>query len=723
MAKVEFGGRIGRDWRDSEPWWPPDPSPPDGAPNVVLVVLDDVGFAQLGCYGSDIATPTIDGLAAGGVRLTNFHTTALCSPTRACLLTGRNHHRSGMGRVADLAIGLPGLLGQAAQGERVPVRDPAAARLRHLRRGEVAPHPRGRDAHGAPRARRGPWPGASTAGTASTAARPTSSSPPSTTTTTRVRPPRSIEEGYHLSADLADRAIEFLGDLRAVDADQPFFLYFCTGACHSPHHAPRSMDRRATGATSTTAGTRWRERDLRPPARPRGDPPRHRALAAPAVGAGLGRPRRRRADGGEPASWSASPPSSPTPTRRSAGCSPSSRRPATRDNTVVILVSDNGASSEGGPEGSINDIRLSNFDPGRAGRDVPAHRRDRRAPHPQQLPVGLDHGGQHPVQALEARGPRGRRRRSLHRRRWPARLAAGAGGIRHQFAHAVDVLPTVLELVGIEAPAEIEYVPQTPIDGISFAYLLGRRRGGGTGAARSPSTSRCSGPGPSTTTGGRRSPSTRSDRSTTTASTRTPRSTRTRGSSTTWPRTCPRSHDLAAEHPERVADMVERGGRRPGATRCCRSTTGCCRRWSPNPRPHGRRDRTSFRYFPGGAQVPEPVAVNVRNRSHAIEVEVDVPDGVVPDGVLLALGSALGGWSLHVLDGRLRYVHNLYGKERHVIEADAVLAPGPHTLALHLRQGRPARRNEGPSWSTGWAWPRVPSSASRRRASTASGSG
>ena len=85
---------------------------PTGAPNVVLVVLDDVGFAQLGCYGSDIDTPMIDGLADRGVRLTNFHTTALCSPTRACLLTGRNHHRSGMGRVADLAIGFPGYWGK-----------------------------------------------------------------------------------------------------------------------------------------------------------------------------------------------------------------------------------------------------------------------------------------------------------------------------------------------------------------------------------------------------------------------------------------------------------------------------------------------------------------------------------------------------------------------------------------------------------------------------------
>lgn len=108
MEPSEFKGRIGRYHWESEPWWSPDPTPPTGAPNVLLVVLDDVGYAQLGCFGSDIDTPTIDGLAATGLRYANFHTTALCSPTRAAVLTGRNHHRVGMGRIVDLATGFPG---------------------------------------------------------------------------------------------------------------------------------------------------------------------------------------------------------------------------------------------------------------------------------------------------------------------------------------------------------------------------------------------------------------------------------------------------------------------------------------------------------------------------------------------------------------------------------------------------------------------------------------
>ena len=104
----EFGGTIGRTYADSTPWWPPLDRAPEGAPNVVIVLLDDVGYAQLGCYGSDIATPCFDRLASAGRRYANFHTTALCSPTRACLLTGRNHHSNGMARVVELAAGFPG---------------------------------------------------------------------------------------------------------------------------------------------------------------------------------------------------------------------------------------------------------------------------------------------------------------------------------------------------------------------------------------------------------------------------------------------------------------------------------------------------------------------------------------------------------------------------------------------------------------------------------------
>jgi arylsulfatase A-like enzyme len=248
METPPFRGVIGDDWRTSTPWWPEAPTAPDGAPNVVLVVLDDVGFAQLGCYGSDIATPTIDGLAENGVRLTNFHTTALCSPTRACLLTGRSHHRNGLGRVADLAVGYPGYNGE------VPRENGFLSEI--LRQHGYATYAVGKwhltpDDETNMAAPRHSWPlargfdrwygfhGGETHQFVPALYHDNHS----------IAPPLSIDEGYHLSADLADQAIAHLADLRAVDEDRPFFLYFCTGACHSPSGS------NARRAGSTRVGT------------------------------------------------------------------------------------------------------------------------------------------------------------------------------------------------------------------------------------------------------------------------------------------------------------------------------------------------------------------------------------------------------------------------------------------------------------------------------------
>ena len=253
----EFGGRIGDDWRSSEPWWPPTPTPPEGAPNVVLIVLDDVGFAQLGCFGSDIDTPVLDGLAAAGVRLSNFHATALCSPTRAALLTGRNHHRSGMGRVPDLAIGYPGYWGRPPRenGYLSEILQAHGYATYAVGKWHLSPEDESNMAGS-----RATWPlgrgfdrwygfhGGETHQFV----------PALYHDNHAVRPPHSADGSYHLSADLADRAIEFLGDLRAVDCDQPFFLYFCTGACHSPHHAPSEWIDRYRGRFAQ-GWDRWRQ--------------------------------------------------------------------------------------------------------------------------------------------------------------------------------------------------------------------------------------------------------------------------------------------------------------------------------------------------------------------------------------------------------------------------------------------------------------------------------
>jgi arylsulfatase len=677
---AEFKGRIGNDWRDSEPWWPAVPRPPAGSPNVVLVVLDDVGFAQLGCYGSDIDTPVMDQLAADGIRLANFHTTALCSPTRACLLTGRNHHRNGMGRVADLAVGFPGYWG------RPPKENGFLSEI--LRSNGYASYAVGKwhltpedETHmGAPRSS---WPlgrgfdrwygfhGGETHQFVPALYHDNHS----------VRPPATIEDGYHLSEDLADRSIEYIADLRAVDADQRFFLYLATGACHSPHQAPAAWIGGYAGQFDD-GWDAWRQRTWarqlelgilppgtalspRPPWVPAWDSldDRQQAVAARFMECFAGFLSHTDHQLGRVIDF-----------LRQAG---------ELDDTLVVVVSDNGASAEGGAEGSINDVRLSNLDP--ASNDEMFERLD-------EIGGPLSHNNYPWGWTMAGNTPFKRWKREVHEGgvadpciiSWPNRLGSSAGGIRHQFAHAIDVLPTVLDLAGIRPPVEIDSVRQSSIDGVSFNYLLGP--GGGEQPEqhitqhfemfgsraiyhRGWKAVTFHPVGPLYDDGLNPNASFDDD---------------------VWElyhvaEDVSETRDLATAHPEKVAELVALWWEEARQNQVLPLDNRVL--WAlVHPKPDHRRPRTRFRYFPDLAPVPEQVAVNVRNRAHRIAVEVDVPAGVVPHGTLLALGCALGGWSLHLFQGRLRYVHNLYGKERHVIESPRTIGPGNHSLAFDLEK-------------------------------------
>jgi arylsulfatase A-like enzyme len=671
----DFGGRIGRDWRDSQPWWPPEPTPPPGAPNVLLVVLDDVGYAQLGCYGSDIETPVIDDLATRGVRLANFHTTSLCSPTRACLLTGRNHHRNGMGRVADLAIGYPGYWGKPPRENGYLSEILRAAGYATYAAGKWHLSPEDETNMAASRAT---WPlargfdrwygfhGGETHQFVPALYHDNHS----------VRPPAPMQDGYHLTEDLADHAIEFVADLRAVDPGKPFFLYLAPGACHSPHQPPPRWREHYRGRFDL-GWDAWRERTfarqlaagLLPPStalspRPGWVPPwdslgqPERAVAARFMECFAGFLSHADEQVGRVLSF----------------------LDDTGDlgNTIVAVVSDNGASAEGGATGSINDVRLLNLDPATS-EEMFARLGEIGGP--------LTHNNYPWGWTMAGNTPFRRWKREVHEGgvadpciiSWTAGSLDG-GGIRGQFTHAIDVAPTIVELAGLSYPAEIDGIAQAPVDGVSFAYLLGA---GGADAAERHATQYFE-------MFGSRAIYHNGWKAVTfhpvgpLYDDQDPNAPFTEDGWELYRVTedLSETRDLARQHPALLRELIELWWAEAGRNQVLPLDNRVL--WAlVHPKPDRRPPREEFRYFPGAAQVPEAVAVNVRNRSHALVVDVTIPGppgSPAADGVLLAMGSALGGWSLHILGGRPRYVHNLYGKERHAIESAAPLPPGEHRI-------------------------------------------
>ncbi len=256
-------------------------------PNVVVILLDDVGFCQLGSFGSDVATPNIDRLAKGGLRYNRFHVTALCSPTRASLLTGRNHHAVGMGFVPDIPMRLPGYAGKLPPS--------AATMARHFRDAGYSTMAFGKW-HLTPRWDRtasgpfGHWPlGQGFERFYGFLHADTNQWTPNLVSDNHfIDPPKSPEEGYHLTEDLADAAIRQLSDQQHATPDKPFFMYFATGAQHAPHQAPPEWIDRYRGQFDD-GWERWREAGVRSPAGPRRCSRRHPMHRAPSLGSEMGR--------------------------------------------------------------------------------------------------------------------------------------------------------------------------------------------------------------------------------------------------------------------------------------------------------------------------------------------------------------------------------------------------------------------------------------------------
>ncbi|HRW37959.1 MAG: sulfatase-like hydrolase/transferase [Acidimicrobiales bacterium] len=678
MEASEFQGRIGRYHHESEAWWPPDPRPPQGAPNVLVIVLDDVGYAQLGCFGSDIDTPTFDRLAAGGLRYANFHTTALCSPTRACVLTGRNHHRVGMGRIVDLATGFPGYDARIADSCAMAPAMLTPHGYAAWAVGKWHLTPEDEEHLGATRAR---WPlGKGFERWYGFFPGETHQFVPALHHDNHaVDPPGTYEDGYHLTTDLVDRSIEYVEDLRNVDVDKPWFLYLAPGACHSPHQTPPGWIERYAGRFDQ-GWDEWRTAALAKQ-KAEGLLPEHAELSprpdwVPAW-ADLSDQERR-----VYARYMEAFAAFLTHTDHEVG------RLIDRlaalgelDDTLVVLLSDNGASSEGGPTGSLNDARVWNALP-RTAEEADERLDEIGGPRiHNNYPWGWTVAGNTPFRRWKRETHEGGVADPLivH---WPNGIPTSARGtVRHQYVHAIDVLPTLLDAIGLDAPEAVGGVAQVPLDGVSFASTFASDDAPEVHTVQYSEMLGCRAmyrDGMKAVTyhevqvdepGLEHAPwelyDLRAD-----------------------PSEC---HDLAGERPDELAELIDlwwsEAERHQVLPLDNRPFSELVFQREASVRPRNR-----YRYFPGRAPVPESVAVNTRARAHAITAHVTVADdhtGAV-EGVLAVQGSVLGGWSFHLLAGtspdapsRLVYVHNLAGWRLYRVEAEVPpLGAGDHALGF-----------------------------------------
>ncbi len=464
-----FQGVIGKTIKDSEPWFEIPNHPGEDAPNIVIILLDDTGFSQLGCYGSSIDTSNIDTLAAHGLQFTNFHVTPLCSPTRASLLTGRSQHAVGMRAVSNFRTGFPNMLGhitnQAATVSEIlntygyatfcvgkwhlaPMEDCSAA-------GPFSQWPLGRGFdrfYGFLEGETDQF------------------NPSLTEDNHHIDPPAKPDDGYHLSEDLVDNFLAMVGDLKGVRPDRPFFAYVPFGATHAPHQAPQEYLEKYRGKFDEgwdTVRDQWHRNQLKLGIIPEGT---KLAPRNPGVDAWEDLPdaQRKLAARLQEAFAAFLDHTDDQIGRIINGL----RDIGQLDNTIVILLSDNGASQEGGPFGVMHEMKFFN---GILEKPDEAVERidDIGGPHSHtNYPWGWAQAGNTPFKWYKQNTHEGGVHVPLiiH---WPEGIEESQNGqLRNQFANVSDIAPTIYELLGITPPKIYKGIEQLPVTGHSFAHLL-----------------------------------------------------------------------------------------------------------------------------------------------------------------------------------------------------------------------------------------------------------
>jgi len=678
----QFGGEIKQTAADSKPWWAPRIVPPKGAPNVLLIMLDDAGYGSESTFGGTIPTPALDRIAKAGLRYTHFHSSALCSPTRAALITGRNHHSAHFGMVAEAATGYPGY-------DSIIGKDTATI-AEIMRQNGYATSWFGKN-HNVPgwmATQVGPfdqWPsGLGFEYFYGFVGGDSSQWTPNLFRNTTPIEPYLGNPGWNLITAMADDAIGYINQLNAIAPDKPFFVYYVPGATHAPHHPTKEWIKKFKGKFDHGYNEE-RERIFENQKRLGVIPANAKLTAWPdsvpkwdTLSADEKKLFARQAE--VYAAYMAY-------TDHEIGRVIQAVEDMGKfDNTLIIYIGgDNGASPEGTTLGTPNEFASFNsvvIPVAEQLKYYDSWGSDETFPH---YAVGWAWAFGTPFQWVKQVASHFGGTRQGMAISWPKRITDG-GGIRHQFHHVIDIMPTILEATGLQMPDTVNGIPQKPVDGISMLYTFDKAN------ANAPSV-----------------------RKTQYFEMLGMRGLYHEGwmASTTppyvpWaafeglPQKAPKdilngytwelynladdptqADDIAAKYPEKLTELQ----RIFMAEAAKYNVLPLDNRTLPRfleARPSATAGRSLFTYSHELANVPKGGAPSIIDRSYTITAEVEIPQGGA-EGMLVTDGGRFGGYGLYILKGKPVFVYNFVNLERFRWEAKDALSPGKHAIVFDFK--------------------------------------
>jgi arylsulfatase A-like enzyme len=680
IPDAPYEGTPPLDAKDPEATFPPITPlrPPEGAPNVLIVLIDDAGFGSSSAFGGPCQTPTAERLADGGLKLNRFHTTALCSPTRAALLSGRNHHTVGMGGITEIATSAPGY-----NSIRPNTCAPLAETLK-LNGYSTAQFGKCHEVPVWETSPLGPFDSWPTGGGGFEyfygfiGGETNQYYPAIYEGTTPIEPDKTPEEGYHFTEDMTDKAIKWIRQQKALMPDKPLFVYYAPGATHAPHHVPEEWSAKYKGKFDQG----W-------------DALREEILARQKELGVIPEDAQLTARHEEIPAWDEIPDDlKPVLARQMeiyAGFMEHTDHHVGRlidaledlgvlENTIVFyIVGDNGASAEGDIHGCFNEtINLNGANALQTTEFMVSRIDDFGTPAAyNHYAVGWAHAMDTPYQWTKQVASHWGGTRNGTIVHWPKGIEA-KGETRSQFHHVIDVAPTVLEATGIPEPTSVHGVEQRPMEGVSMLYAFDD-----AGAAERRETqyfemfcnrgiyhqgwtavTRHSTPWVMTAD----LPPFEDD------------VWELYDTNTDWSQ----AHDLAAEQPEKLAELQELWLAEARKYNVLPLDDRRVERFNPDlaGRPTLIKGASQL-LFGGMGRLGESATINIKNKSHSVTAEVVVPEAGA-EGAIISQGGAYAGWSLYARGGKPKYCYNLFGLQRFYVEGQAHIPAGTHQVRMEF---------------------------------------